>query len=225
MKHYLPFLTLLFISTASFAQLRAFQFSMPGTSDWRDTSLIALTSNQSVIDSVLADLSRPYAQRRMISGNITYGHGGHNHNAGHWFLWHFIPGSWTLADNAIELCDGRPYSDVDADTAYWVRTVGMFCPWNSKPVKEVFNITGLGQLSENTFLSVMPNPAKGSLTITALLTRPVQLRVTDAMGKEVLSQQYLTNTALDISALPGGVYQVRVTHEKTTTIKKIVVLN
>jgi hypothetical protein len=39
--------------------------------------------------------------------------------------------SWRAAGaRSNELCDGRP-SFVEADLAYWLGTVGRFCPWAS----------------------------------------------------------------------------------------------
>ena len=142
---FIMLLTMCFIGKAQ--TTRYFEFSTTcGHGNWQDTTFIASTSNQIIIDSVLANLARPLNQRNFINGPIDYGNGGHNHNANHWFLWHFIPNQWNLAEVAIELCDGCPYTDVDADTAYWVGTVGQFCPWSGRPVREVADpILGINQ--------------------------------------------------------------------------------
>lgn len=52
--------------------LRYFEFNTNcGHGNWKDTSFIASTSNQVVIDSVLANIARPLNQRNFISGPIT----------------------------------------------------------------------------------------------------------------------------------------------------------
>jgi hypothetical protein len=58
------------------------------------------------------------------NGALAYGDGGVNapHN------WHMV--DTTLADMTIEVCDGTA-TMVDEDTAYWVETVGRFCPWSA----------------------------------------------------------------------------------------------
>jgi hypothetical protein len=136
----LTFIMLLTLGFIGKAQTRFFEFSTStfcGHGNWQDTSFIASTSNQAVIDSVLANLARPLNQRNFINGPIDYGNGGHNHNANHWFLWHFMPSQWSLVELAMEVCDGCPYTDVDADTAYWVGNVGRFCPWSGRPVRDL----------------------------------------------------------------------------------------
>jgi hypothetical protein len=66
----------------------------------------------------------------------------------------------------MEVCDGCPYTDVDADTAYWVGTVGQFCPWSGRPVREVADpILGINDpIFENEIL-LYPNPAKDELNL------------------------------------------------------------
>jgi hypothetical protein len=61
------------------------------------------------------------------NGTLAYGDGGIN--APH--EWH-MEGT-TLAEVTIELCDGTA-TMVDDDVAYWVETVGQFCPWNATVV-------------------------------------------------------------------------------------------
>lgn len=42
--------------------------------------------------------------------------------------WHLKPESIVMNEAAIEVCDGFP-SDVERDLDYWLKTIGMFCPW------------------------------------------------------------------------------------------------
>lgn len=50
--------------------------------------------------------------------------------------WHVDPVRMEWAELAIEVCDGRP-SDIEADKAYWIHTVGQYCPWGLKRVGRV----------------------------------------------------------------------------------------
>jgi len=68
----------------------------------------------------------------IVNGEIAHGDGGFNEP----WSWHMIPETIALADFTIELCDGRP-SLVEADLAYWVDTVGRFCPWGGRIVERV----------------------------------------------------------------------------------------
>jgi hypothetical protein len=140
--------------------MRYFEFGTTcGHNNWQDTTFIAAAANQAIVDSVLANLARPLNQRNFIAGPIDYGNGGYNRNAGHWFKWHFVPDQWTLTELAIELCNGCPYSDLDADTAYWVGTVGSFCPWTGIPLREVAGPSVLHKVNQPLEVDLSPNPA------------------------------------------------------------------
>ncbi len=107
--------------------------------EWRDSSFIVATSNRELIEQIEAQLQQPVLQRKMVLGTLAPGSGGYNKNATHGFKWHFKEDEWQLAEITIEIYDGRPYSDVDADTTYWLQTVKKFAPWGSyirKKIKE-----------------------------------------------------------------------------------------
>jgi hypothetical protein len=76
----------------------------------------------------IADLEarRLSGQRGVVLGTLASGDGGFNSP----WSWHLDPATVEVADAAIELCDGRP-SMVEADTNYWIGTVGQFCPWGA----------------------------------------------------------------------------------------------
>jgi glucose/arabinose dehydrogenase len=46
------------------------------------------------------------------------------------WTWHVDPQNVSFADAAIELCDGLP-SHIEANKAYWLGTVGSYCPWSA----------------------------------------------------------------------------------------------
>lgn len=68
-------------------------------------------------------------QSGVIMGELATGDGGFNDP----WSWHLEPGTIQVPDVAIELCDGRP-SMVEADTDYWIGTVGRFCPWDARVI-------------------------------------------------------------------------------------------
>ena len=82
---------------------------------------------------VMADLDARMAsgEEGVISGKLLAGNGGYNTP----WSWRLDPATVHVADVAIELCDGRP-SMVEADTAYWIRTVKQFCPWGAKVLRQ-----------------------------------------------------------------------------------------
>jgi len=47
------------------------------------------------------------------------------------WTWHVDPADAIFADAAIELCDGLP-SGIEANKAYWLGTVGSYCPWYAR---------------------------------------------------------------------------------------------
>lgn len=99
--------------------------------EWRDSSFIVATSNPTIIKEAEEQLKLPIDKRKMLTGALERGSGNYNKNASHEFKWHFIENEWGFADLSAEVCDGRPYSDVDLNLSYWVDTVKRFCPWSS----------------------------------------------------------------------------------------------
>jgi hypothetical protein len=109
-----------------------FQFRMEGDAtgmqDFR-----AITSDPAVVAEARAQLNLPLEERRLfIIGEIDRGNGGHNLD----WNWHFLPDRWSLAEAAIELCDGNAVL-VSQAVDYWVDTVGQFCPWGARVSHEV----------------------------------------------------------------------------------------
>ena len=118
--------------------LSYYEVGMKNNSDeWRDSSFVVATANLELIQQIDAQLQQPVLQRKMVFGTLAPGSGGYNKNATHEFKWHFNEDEWELAEVTIEIYDGRPYSDVDADTAYWLQTVKRFSPWGSYIRKKI----------------------------------------------------------------------------------------
>lgn len=217
MKHITSLLVFLFslalflfasVLTLQAQALRYFEFDF--RSPYPDSlNIFASTSDSAVLAAIDAQLAMPDSLRSQhINGPITHGTGDNNVH----YSWHFVPSAWALADFSIEVCDGRPLEDVEADTAYWIGTIGQYCPWGSYVKREILP-TALPQ----------PHPAAQPLQVlhawgapTLVLrngsTRhPVVLRgLYDLQGRRcmALEGQLLAggSRVLDVATLPSGVY-------------------
>lgn len=65
-----------------------------------------------------------------VTGRLVIGNGGFNSP----WSWHLDPEDVTMAEFAIELCDGTP-SEVEHNLPYWLFQVETFCPWSSKVIE------------------------------------------------------------------------------------------
>lgn len=65
-----------------------------------------------------------------VSGRLMIGNGGFNSP----WSWHLDPDDVTMAEFAIELCDGTP-TEVENNLPYWLFQVETFCPWSSKVIE------------------------------------------------------------------------------------------
>lgn len=119
-------------SNSAPANFTYYQIGFKGEAeDWRDTGFVVATADTATINAADKQLLLPVENRQMITGTLAAGSGGYNKNATHEFKWHLKENSWHTADISIELYDGRPYSDVDSNFAYWRDTVKGFAPWSS----------------------------------------------------------------------------------------------
>ena len=73
-------------------------------------------------------------------------------------------------------------------------------------------------------MTINPNPAKDIITISSpLITENTNLSVCNVSGEKVIERQLTdTETQIEISALPPGVYFVRVQNEKMVEVWKMV---
>jgi hypothetical protein len=62
-----------------------------------------------------------------VHGTLRRGAGGFNAP----YSWHLDPVTVSFPDLTMEICDGRPQSDVQQDIDYWVDTVKFYCPWGA----------------------------------------------------------------------------------------------
>jgi hypothetical protein len=85
-----------------------------------------------------------------------------------------------------------------------------------------FGIQNQPPISTNT-LKIYPNPANKEVTIELSPTSSQNhLSLLNINGQEVMKCTIRTKTQIDISNLPGGVYFVRVTNDKTVLTGKLI---
>jgi hypothetical protein len=111
--------------------LRYFEFAMRGFHPGEN--FIAATSVGDIIVKLENQLALPESDRYLhINGMIDSGSGGYNFT----WSWHFTKESWDIVHMSVEVCDGSA-SFVEANLAYWLDTLGYFCPWNSYVLREI----------------------------------------------------------------------------------------
>lgn len=222
MKHIISILVLLsaiIISAETYAQVKCYRFSLvlQGT-DWRDTSCVACTSDPDVIADVNSQLSKQFADRnKHINGAITAGNASVNKNAHYNFLWHFKVNEWSLREMSMEVCDGRPYSDIDLDTAYWFNTIGFFCPWTSIVAEELTTVNIPDMKGDIGNMALYPNPTARHFSIVSTQGFRGEMQIYDMNGmlqyKKPVNIEKGGTASFDISQLPAGLYMLQLKNE------------
>ena len=109
-----------------------------------------------------------------------------------------------------------------------------FGPWTIRNTKQ-FNIDNIRidfsdvGIKKNEFhyfkdLIIYPNPTHGNINITTFQDRQYQISVYDMFGKKVFQQVNFQDGNLDISSLSKGNYMIRVSNDKHSIAKKVVIL-
>ena len=91
-------------------------------------------------------------------------------------------------------------------------------------VEEACANTSIKEKITDNIISVIPNPSKDKITISSpSINEITNLSIFNVSGEKVMERQLTeTETQLDISALPRGVYFVRVQNEKMVEVGKVV---
>jgi len=204
------------------SQTRYFEFRQPFNNT--TTSFIVATSDNSLINEVLYDITLPVAQRRFISGNVINGHGGFNHDGTVWYTWHYIPNEWQLTVSNVEYCDGIS-SLIGSNPALIAGETIYFCPWESYPFQEVDN-PGLSvdELNTNIQTTLYPNPAANKVHFLWSGTENLAIKVYNITGQKIfttlISKQ---NNEIDITNLSVGLYFVHMSSGNEKGIEKLIV--
>ena len=85
-------------------------------------------------------------------------------------------------------------------------------------------LTQVEEIKTGNGITIIPNPSNDKITISSsAITGNTQLSIFNVSGEKVLERQLTDNeTQIDISALPRGVYFVRVQNEKMVEVGKMV---
>jgi hypothetical protein len=85
-------------------------------------------------------------------------------------------------------------------------------------------ITAIKEIKLPAGIKIIPNPSNDKITISSsAITGITQLSIFNASGEKVIERQLTdTETQIDISALPRGVYFLRVKDEKMVEVEKII---
>lgn len=111
---------------------------LPSPSEIQGKSFILETANGDKFKAYATDpeaiqllIDNYYGLNNMfVMGRLVIGDGGFNSP----WSWHLDPDHVTMAEFAIELCDGTP-SEVEHNLPYWLFQVETFCPWSSKVIE------------------------------------------------------------------------------------------
>jgi hypothetical protein len=110
-------------------------------------------------------------------------------------------------------------------------TVFFFCLqfsafWDASPFTP-FTSNNCSVLDVTAFslddVSIYPNPAKDKIHFTNLDANSTEVRIFNALGKQVFYQPKLTDSAIDVSQFNNGVYLVKVTGDGKSRIQKLVI--
>jgi hypothetical protein len=95
---------------------------------------------------------------------------------------------------------------------------------NSQEEVEAACLTSVEEVKIGNGITIIPNPANDKITISSsTITSITQLSIFNVNGEKLIERQLTdTETRLDISALPRGVYFVRLQNEKIVEIGKMV---
>jgi hypothetical protein len=100
------------------------------------------------------------------------------------------------------------------------------CKAKSPLFSFAYTANGINTLEINK-LNLYPNPTTGTINFTILGEQKVQVSVYTIEGKEVLNNQYISNSGnqtLDISSLNNGMYIVKVSYGDRYFIDRVQVL-
>lgn len=223
MKNTLVSAILIFVGfTVQSQTIRYFEFRQPF--DTTFTSFIVATSDPTVIDDVLNDITIPIADRRFISGNVTNGDGGFNHNGTNWYSWHFITNEWQLTVANVEFCDGIS-SAIGTNPTVIAGDTLYFCPWTSYPYQEIFN-PGLSieDLNSNIQITIYPNPSSDKIFFEWPSSNYLSIEIYNVTGQHLFTTNLTKqNNEIDIRNLSEGLYLVKVVNGNNIGVKKIII--
>jgi hypothetical protein len=83
-------------------------------------------------------------------------------------------------------------------------------------------ITGSRKTVKVSSISVYPNPTKGILNINTAAAIIGSISIEDIGGKSVLKSEGVLNNVLDLSALPNGIYYLKIVNAERVFVQKVI---
>ena len=161
-------------------------------------------------------------------------------NASGWSISPVYPYDWTASDqlytftgSALPSCQGvRIVGQVYTNNISWAIKVKEIRVFNSSNVlQRTANNTPI-TINGNSTATVYPNPVtNGRFYIPldgATLNKKMMIFLTDITGKKVLTNNFISNGVnqrIDVNNLTTGVYFMNLVNEKSTLVKKIIIVN
>ncbi len=229
--------TFLFINLLHSQTMRYFELvgqNLP-TEEWRDSAYVVAASDSALLAEIAYELSLPLEQRRHVNGPIAAGDGGFNRNSDFRFDWHTQPNQWAFADFSVEVCDGRAYSDVNSDTAYWIGVLGYFCGWSYRVVREISAPVSIPEPGApmGDFRPIVPNPANDEVLFSWSQVAHIEvvLHVTDVLGRFSVTlplgrkEPGEHSKSFATSALSSGEYVATLQIGKTVLAQRFVIVH
>jgi hypothetical protein len=84
------------------------------------------------------------------------------------------------------------------------------------------NLSGIENVATENSISIYPNPVKNELRIENGELKINNVELFDLTGKIIFNFQFSTINSINVSALPQGIYLVKITTDKRIITKKIV---
>ena len=131
---------------------------------------------------------------------------------------------WLLAEVAVEVCDGCPFTNVHQESNIWLNNVGFFCPWTSKPVREI-TLTDLDEIrkEQNASISLFPNPSRDQVFIRHQLKGAIQLELINIANARLRYYPEWQDGAISVAEYPAGIYTVLLKSEGEVYSKRLVI--
>ena len=94
---------------------------------------------------------------------------------------------------------------------------------NGDPAQVLFSLTGINEISNEQLVSVYPVPAKDQINV--LVSEKSSVQLMDLSGKLVMTVNANANQlqVLNVQDLTAGIYIMKISNEKSATMKKVVI--
>jgi len=127
-------------------------------------------------------------------------------------------------NDSLSMCEVSSVCDYLANPSGTIEIYDNEAGCNSPEEVEEACLTTIEEIETGNGIKIIPNPSNDKINISSsAITGVTHLAIFNANGEKVVEKQLTdTETQIDISALPRGVYFVRVQDEKIVEVGKII---